>query len=117
MKARTLPVSTGNTRSRVTRGSGNVFADLGLSNPEERLTKAELARQIAILIADAGLTQSQAAARLGIDQPKISSLVRGRLEQFSIDRLLRFLNLLDRDVLIQIRPMAGKRRIGRILFC
>ena len=85
-------------------GSGNVFADLGLSNPEERLTKAILATQISDLIAEFGLTQQQAATRLGIDQPKVSSILRGRLRGFSTDRLMSFLNALDRDVIITIQP-------------
>jgi predicted XRE-type DNA-binding protein len=91
-------------------GSGNVFADLGLSNPEMRLTKAMLAIRIADLIEDRGLTQSQAAARLGIDQPKISNLLRGRLRGFSMDRLMVFLNALDCDVIITIRPAAKNHR-------
>jgi predicted XRE-type DNA-binding protein len=87
-----------------TESSGNVFADLGLADPEEALAKAELARQIGALLAERGLTQAQAAALLGIDQPKVSALVRGRLEGFSLDRLLRFLLALDRDVEIVVRP-------------
>ena len=62
-----------------TESSGNVFADLGLADPEEALAKAELARQIGALLAERGLTQAQAAALLGVDQPKVSALVRGRL--------------------------------------
>jgi predicted XRE-type DNA-binding protein len=85
-------------------GSGNVFADLGLPNPEERLAKSMMAHRIAELIADRGLTQVQAAARLRIDQPKISNLLRGRLRGFSTDRLMAFLNALDCDVIITIRP-------------
>jgi predicted XRE-type DNA-binding protein len=84
--------------------SGNVFADLGLPNPEERLAKSTMAIQIAELIEARGLTQTQAAARLGIDQPKISNLLRGRLRGFSTDRLMAFLNALDCDVIITIRP-------------
>jgi predicted XRE-type DNA-binding protein len=90
-----------------TEGSGNVFADLGLADPEEALAKAELARQIGALLAERGLTQAQAAALLGVDQPKVSALVRGRLEGFSLDRLLRFLLALDRDVEIVVRPRPG----------
>jgi len=87
-----------------TESSGNVFADLGIADPEEALAKAELARQIGALLAERGLTQAQAAALLGVDQPKVSALVRGRLEGFSLDRLLRFLLALDRDVEIVVRP-------------
>ena len=73
-----------------TVSSGNVFADMGLPNPEELLAKADLAIQISRIIEERGLTQAQAAELLAIDQPKISALVRGRLEGFSIERLTRF---------------------------
>lgn len=88
----------------VEQGSGNVFADLALSDPEELLAKAELVQLICDIIVDRKLTQMKAAAVLGVDQPKISALMRGRLEGFSIDRLFRFLNTLGRDVEIVIRP-------------
>jgi predicted XRE-type DNA-binding protein len=92
--------------------SGNVFADLGLSNPQERLTKAMLASQVAELIESQGLTQMQAAVRLGIDQPKVSNLLRGRLRGFSTDRLMAFLNAMDCDVIITIRPSTKNRAAG-----
>src|SRR5271168_3708561 len=63
--------------------SGNVFADLGLPDPENRMTKAKLAHQISVLIEAAGLNQAKAAEKLGIDQPKVSNLLRGRLSLFS----------------------------------
>src|SRR3954468_19651173 len=84
--------------------SGNVFADLGLKNPEELLAKAELVQRISDAIAERKLTQARAAKLLGIDQPKVSALLRGKLEGFSIDRLFRFLNALGRDVEISVRP-------------
>jgi predicted XRE-type DNA-binding protein len=90
-----------------TESSGNVFADLGIPDPEEALAKAELARALGMLLAERHLTQIQAAALLRIDQPKVSALLRGRLTGFSIDRLLRFLLALDRDVEIVIKPGAG----------
>jgi predicted XRE-type DNA-binding protein len=90
--------------NRVYISSGNVFADLGLPNSEERLVKAELARKISEAITFRKLTQVQAAELLGIDQPKISALVRGRLSGFSIERLFHFLNDLDNDVEIVIKP-------------
>ena len=97
--------------------SGNVFADLDLEDPGERLAKAELAQRICDIIAERKLSQTRAAALLGIDQPKVSSLVRGKLDGFSIDRLFRFLNALGRDVEIVIRPAkragdAGTRVIS-----
>jgi predicted XRE-type DNA-binding protein len=81
-----------------------VFADLGLKNPEELLAKAEIVQRISDAISERKLTQAKAAKLLGIDQPKVSALLRGKLEGFSIDRLLRFLNALGRDVEITIRP-------------
>jgi predicted XRE-type DNA-binding protein len=77
--------------------SGNIFADLGLPNPEERLVKAELVRKISETIKDRNFTQVQAAEILGIDQPKVSALIRGRLSGFSTDKLLYFLNALGND--------------------
>src|SRR3954451_7869594 len=84
--------------------SGNVFADLGLKNPEELLAKAELVQRIADVIAERKLTQARAAKMLGVDQPKVSALLRGKLDGFSLDRLFRFLNALGRDVEITVRP-------------
>ncbi len=88
----------------VERGSGNVFADLGLPNPDLALAKAELVRRIRDIIADRGLTQAKAAELLGLDQPKVSALVRGRVEGYSLDRLFRFLNALGQQVEITVRP-------------
>ncbi len=101
------------TRLGVEASSGNVFADLGVPKPEEAWAKAELARKIGTLIVERKLTQSQAASLLGIDQPKISALLRGRLQGFSSDRLFRFLNALGSDVEIVVRP-AGRERPPRI---
>jgi predicted XRE-type DNA-binding protein len=84
--------------------SGNVFADLEVSQAGEALVKAELARRICAILSRRKLTQAQAAVLLGIDQPKVSALIRGKLEGFSTDRLFRFLNALGQDVEIAIRP-------------
>ncbi len=98
----------------ITEGSGNVFADLGLPNPEERKTKAELAYQISTIIAERGLTQAQAGATLGIEQPHVSNLVRGRLSGFSVERLMSFLTQLGRDVEIVVTPKPERRERGAI---
>lgn len=84
--------------------SGNLFADLGFAAPEEELARAELAHRIATIIEDRGLTQAQAAALMGVNQPKVSALVRGRLEGFSLERLARCLIALGQDVEIIVRP-------------
>lgn len=94
---------------KIEPSSGNVFADLGLSNPEERLAKAKLAMRISNIIDARGLTQVEAAELLEINQPKISDLLRGRLKGFSTERLFRFLNLLGQDVKIVIREKPARR--------
>lgn len=96
-----------------TIGSGNVFADLGLPDADELLVKAELVLQISRIIEEHGLTQVQAAEELGIDQPKVSSLLRGHLRGFSVERLTRFLNALGQDVEIVVRPKPHSERQGR----
>jgi predicted XRE-type DNA-binding protein len=90
-------------------GSGNVFADLGVPNPEEALAKAKLARAICLLVEREGLTQKAIGLRLGIDQPKVSALLRGRLQEFSTGRLLRFLLRLGHDVNINVRSRKATR--------
>ncbi|MEI8196827.1 MAG: helix-turn-helix transcriptional regulator [Phycisphaerae bacterium] len=88
--------------------SGNVFADLGVANPEEALAKAQLARAICLLVEKEGLTQQALAQRLGIDQPKVSALVHGRLKDFSTDRLLRLLLRLGHDVKINVQSRRAR---------
>ena len=88
---------------KVQASSGNVFADLGLENSDELLVKAELARKIGSIISKQNITQVQAAEILGIDQPKVSALLNGKLSGFSIVRLFRFLNALGNDVEIVVK--------------
>lgn len=99
-----------------TESSGNVFADLGIPNPEEALAKAEIASKIHDIIKEKKLTQAKAAKILKISQPKVSLLLRGYLTDFSLERLLRFLNDLGQDVYISIVPSShrnhGCTRIG-----
>ncbi len=85
-------------------GSGNVFRDLGLPNPDRLLAKALLVQQIRDLIDQRKLTQAKAASLLGLDQPKISALLRGRTDGYSLDRLFKCLNVLGQDVDIIVRP-------------
>src|SRR5207244_2056652 len=110
-KSRRIKVST-EAPIRVERGSGNVFADLGLPNPDLALAKAELVQRIRDVLAARKLTQAKAAELLGLDQPKVSALVRGRVEGYSLDRLFRFLNALGQRVEITIRP-NGENPEGR----
>ena len=84
--------------------SGNVFADLGLADAGTRLAKAELARGITAVIQERGLTQRQAAQVLEVDQPKVSAITRGRLADFSLERLLTLVNRLGMDIDIAVSP-------------
>lgn len=97
----------------VTESSGNVFEDLGLPEAAELLAKARLASMIASIIESRGLTQAEAAEVLSATQPIISNLNRGRLSGFSLDRLLRFLNTLGRDVEIRVGARSSGRRAAR----
>ena len=91
-----------------TRSSGNVFEDLRVEEPVEALAKSELAALIARALRARRLTQIAAAKVLGIDQPKVSELMRGRLTRFSTERLMTFLTRLGRDVEIVVRePRSG----------
>jgi predicted XRE-type DNA-binding protein len=98
----------------VTSSSGNVFADMGLPEPEEELTKAQLASHIRQVIKRRRLTQAAAATLIGIDQPKVSALLNGRLANFSSERLMRLLTALGQDVEITIKNKSRHRGQGRI---
>jgi predicted XRE-type DNA-binding protein len=98
----------------VTASSGNVFADLGLPEPEEELTKAQLASHIRQAIGRQRLTQVAAAGLMGIGQPKVSAILNGRLANFSSERLMRLLTTLGQDVEITIKAKPRSRPRGRI---
>lgn len=87
--------------------SGNVFEDLGLPDAEGLLAKAELALRIGEILRERKLTQTRAAAVLGIEPAEVSSLLKGVLDGFSTDRLFRFLNALGRDVEIVVGRARG----------
>src|ERR1051326_1065138 len=90
--------------------SGNIFVDLKVSNPEKRLAKVKLAIQINHLIEIKELNQKDAAQLLGIDQPKISALSKGKLAGFSLERLFRFLNILGQDIIIEVVPKTRTKK-------
>src|SRR5258708_38845823 len=97
-------------------GSENVFADIGVRDPEGSLVRAKLAKQIAELIRRKRLRQNQVADILGVDQSKVSKLVRGRISGFTSDRLLRYLNALGCDIRIEIRSTRRTgQRCGRVV--
>jgi predicted XRE-type DNA-binding protein len=105
----------------ITRSAGNVFADLGLANADDRLLKARVAMAINRIITDEGLTQTAAAERMGIAQPDVSRILKGRLNGFSLERLLDFFTALGGDVEIKLklrpagrseeRPREGEKRV------
>jgi predicted XRE-type DNA-binding protein len=95
--------------NEITPGSGNVFADIGVADPDEALLKARFAATISRHIQERGLTQTEAARILGVDQPKVSALMRGRLSGFSLERLLRFARALDYEVEIRLRSARARQ--------
>ena len=92
------------TRVPAKQGSGNVFADLGLPNPEQELLRARLTLEIYKIVRERGLTQARAGEILGIKQPHVSALMRNRAGNFSIGRLMEFLTALGQDVRITVKP-------------
>lgn len=104
-----------NKKKDYTVSSGNIFADLGFPDAEERMAKVNLALQINTLIKRKKLTQKQAAELLDIDQPKISALSTGKLTGFSLERLFRFLTILGQDIIINITPKARSKKIAHVI--
>ena len=98
----------------VEASSGNVFADLRIANAEEKHTKVRLAVAINQIMENRQLSQHAAARRLNVNQPKISALSNYRLEGFSVERLMNFLNALDQDIEIVIRRKPSYRKAARI---
>lgn len=101
-------------RGEIVRGSGNVFADLGFPDADERQTKLRLAYALNTIVDARRLTQAAAALRLGLNQPKVSALRNYKLEGFSVERLMTLLNALDQDVEIVIRAKPRSRAAARI---
>jgi predicted XRE-type DNA-binding protein len=93
----------------ITRGSGNVFADIGVSDPEEALFKAQLVATLRDQINAQGLTQSAAALKIGVAQPDLSKLLKGRVGGFSLERLLEYVMALGNDIEVKVRPINANR--------
>src|ERR1700719_5151285 len=108
-------MANGKNSDVVVQSSGNVFTDLGLRDAEEKQTRVRLAVAINQIIEARRLSQTAAARLLDINQPKISALVNYHLDGFSVERLLHFLNALDRDVEIVIRKKPRSRKAARIM--
>jgi len=100
--------------SKVEKGSMNVYADLGIADAEEMLVKAQLATKIAEIIKLRKLTQIQAAALLGMPQPKLSNMLRGRFRGISESKMLECLTLLGRDVQIVVKAASRSRKTGQV---
>ncbi|MGA6972573.1 MAG: helix-turn-helix transcriptional regulator [Candidatus Binatus sp.] len=98
----------------VTRGSGNVFRDLGLADADVLQAKADLVFKISSIIEKRGLSQVEAAQILGVTQPKVSALLRGHLDGFSLERIMRFLAALDQRIEIKVRPKTRRARAVEI---
>ena len=98
----------------VEEGSGNVYADLGYADSDTMLVKAQLAAKIGEIVQRRGLTQAQTANILGLTQPKVSALLKGRFRGISEHRLLECLTRLGRDVHIVIKPAPRSRSNGRL---
>ena len=110
---KTKATKTRDRSARVTESSGNVFADLGLPNPEQELLKAQLTLQIHTILKGSGMTQAEIAKILGVQQPQVSLLMRNRAGNFSIGRLMEFLMALRQDVEITVRP--SRKEHGTLL--
>jgi predicted XRE-type DNA-binding protein len=101
---------------KVYEGSGNVFADLGLPNPEERLLKANIVSELHRLIKERGLTQVKAVKLIGIHQPDLSLLLRGDFDDYSVERLMKMLTVFEQDIEIVMKPNRQAGKPGRITF-
>jgi predicted XRE-type DNA-binding protein len=99
-----------------TKGSGNIFADLGLPNAEEHQLKAALVVQLKRLVAEREMTQTAAAKLVGMKQPDLSKLLRGQFKLVSVEKLMRMLTAFDQDVEITVRPHRKRGEAGRITF-
>jgi len=101
---------------RVKKGSGNIFADLGLPDAEAHFLKAQIVSEIYRLVNGRKLTQAQAGKLLGISQPEVSRMFKGNFREYSVDRLMGFLTAFDRDVEIVVRPRKKAGKGGSIIF-
>ena len=103
-------------RIKAYEGSGNIFADLDLPNPEERKLKASIVIELHRLIKERGLTQIKAAKLVGISQPDLSRLLRGDFDDYSAERLMKMLTMFEQDIEIVMKPHRKAGEAGRITF-
>jgi predicted XRE-type DNA-binding protein len=122
MSGALLPEQTGpmmSTKKKLPaheKGSGNIFADLGLPHAEEHQLKAALLVQLKRLIAERKLTQTAAAKLIEMKQPDLSKLLRGDFRLVSVEKLMRMLTAFDQDVEITLKPHRKRGEAGRIAF-
>ena len=100
--------------NKIEKGCMNVYADLGVVDADERLVKAQLAAKIAEIIKLRKLTQTQASSLLGMTQPKLSNMLRGRFRGISEAKMLECMTLLGRDVQIVVKPVSRSRKTGHV---
>jgi predicted XRE-type DNA-binding protein len=103
-------------KMEIHESSGNVFADLGLPDSEQRLLKAKIVNELHRLIKERGLTQVKAAKLIGIHQPDLSHLLRGDFEDYSTERLMKMLTVFEQDIEIVMKPNRRAGKPGRITF-
>ena len=100
------------SKEKIRKGSGNVFADIGVVNPQRVMARAKIMSRIAEILRERGLTQQKAAKLLNMPQSKISCLMNGKLSMFSLDYLFEILNALDRNVEIIIKPKMKEEKFA-----
>jgi len=103
-------------RVKMERGSGNVFRDLGFREPEARnlALRSEIMIRIEEFVERSGLTQARAAARLGLTQPRLNALLKGKINQFSLDALVNTATRagLQVDLLVTTRKRTTDRAVA-----
>ncbi|MDP3897553.1 MAG: helix-turn-helix transcriptional regulator [Mesorhizobium sp.] len=100
--------------TEIYEGQPNIFAEIGVADPETHLLKAKLVVEIVRLVRERRLTQSVAGALMGISQPEVSRMFRGHFREYSVERLMEFLTAFDRDVDIVVKRRDGKGSKGQI---
>ena len=99
---------------KITQGSGNVYADIGVAQPEAMLAKAQLAQRIGSIVAARKLTQREAAEIIGVAQPKLSNILRGQFRGVSEAKLMDCLLRLGNDVQIVVKPARRNAVVGSL---
>lgn len=95
-------------------GSRNVYADLGFPDADEMLVKAQLVSKISEILEERGYSQTEAARRLGLPQPKLSKLLRGQFRGISERKLMNCLTRLGKDIDIVVREPNRGRKVGHV---